>query len=119
MREVSDDPDECFVDSVLAGSTASPDFADAVIAHRIVEAMYASAARDGASRDRRTWLSRVVVELTAEQTHSLRLAVLRGDTPTKWSPSKSDDMPGALSPRGVATATRSSRSRRGCPRLRR
>lgn len=49
MREVSDNPDECFVLSVLGGRKASPDFADAVQAHLIIEAMYASAAQDGAA----------------------------------------------------------------------
>jgi predicted dehydrogenase len=49
MRHVSDNPDECFVRSVLTGSPAAPDFADAVEAHMIIAAMYASAAQDGAS----------------------------------------------------------------------
>jgi predicted dehydrogenase len=43
-----ENPDGEFVRSVLAGTAASPDFDDAVEAHRIVDAMYRSAAADGA-----------------------------------------------------------------------
>ena len=39
------------------------------------------------------WL---VVELTAEQTHPVRLAVLRADTPTKEVRFAEDDWPGAV-----------------------
>ena len=49
MRDGSENPDGEFVRSVLAGTPATPDFAEAVKAHRIVDAMYASAAQDGAS----------------------------------------------------------------------
>ena len=45
----SENPDGEFVRSVVAGTPASPDFADAVKAHRIVEAMYRSAETGGAS----------------------------------------------------------------------
>ncbi len=48
-REGSDNPDECFVRAVLAGSPATPDFDQAVEAHRIIEAMYTSAAGNGRS----------------------------------------------------------------------
>jgi predicted dehydrogenase len=49
MRDGSENPDGEFVSAVLAGTRATPEFADAVQAHRIVEAMYSSARRDGAS----------------------------------------------------------------------
>ncbi|MGZ4792536.1 MAG: Gfo/Idh/MocA family protein [Ilumatobacteraceae bacterium] len=49
IRDGSDNPDECFVRAVLAGTQAAPDFADAVKAHRIIDAMYTSAAQDGQS----------------------------------------------------------------------
>jgi predicted dehydrogenase len=42
-------PDREFVTAALAGTSATPDFADAVKAHRIVDAIYASAAAGGAS----------------------------------------------------------------------
>ena len=48
MRDVSDNPDECFVRAALAQAPATPDFADAVHAHAIIAAMYESAAQDGA-----------------------------------------------------------------------
>ena len=48
IREGMENPDGEFVRSVLAGTPASPDFDDAVEAHRIVDAMYRSAAADGA-----------------------------------------------------------------------
>jgi GNAT superfamily N-acetyltransferase len=38
----------------------------------------------------------VVVELTADETHPLRLAVLRGDTPTKGTAFAEDLMPGTF-----------------------
>ncbi len=38
-----------FVRAVLAGTPATPDFAEAVKAHRIIDAMYASAANGGDS----------------------------------------------------------------------
>ena len=49
LRVGSENPDAQFVEAVLAGGPATPDFADAVQAHRIIEAMYASARRDGDS----------------------------------------------------------------------
>jgi predicted dehydrogenase len=49
LRDGSDNPDECFVRAVLDGTTARPGFDDAVAAHRIIEAMYTSAAADGDS----------------------------------------------------------------------
>jgi UDP-N-acetyl-2-amino-2-deoxyglucuronate dehydrogenase len=45
----SENPDGAFVGSSLAGTPATPDFAEAVKAHRIVDAMYASSVRGGAS----------------------------------------------------------------------
>ncbi|MEP7115043.1 MAG: Gfo/Idh/MocA family oxidoreductase [Ilumatobacteraceae bacterium] len=42
-------PDGELVRAVLAGTAASPDFSDALQAHRVIDAMYASAAADGAS----------------------------------------------------------------------
>lgn len=44
-----ENPDGEFVRAALAGSAATPDFADALQAHLIIDAMYASAAADGAS----------------------------------------------------------------------
>ena len=49
MRDGSENPDGEFVRSALAGTPATPDFAEAVKAHRIIDAMYASAAQNGAS----------------------------------------------------------------------
>ena len=49
MRDGAENPDGEFIRSVVAGTPATPDFGDAVKAHRIVEAMYTSAASDGAS----------------------------------------------------------------------
>ena len=48
------------------------------------------------------WL---VVELTAEQTHPVRLAVLRADTPTKEVRFAEDDWPGAVHLGAVDPAT--------------
>jgi len=49
IRDGSDNPDAEFIRSVTEGTPASPDFADAVKAHRIVDAMYRSAEGGGAS----------------------------------------------------------------------
>jgi predicted dehydrogenase len=49
IREGLENPDGDFVRAVQAGSPASPDFGEAVKAHRIVDAIYESAAADGAS----------------------------------------------------------------------
>jgi predicted dehydrogenase len=49
IREGSENPDGEFVRSALAGTPATPDFVEAVKAHRIVDAMYTSAAANGAS----------------------------------------------------------------------
>jgi predicted dehydrogenase len=51
IRVGSENPDADFIRSVLAESPATPDFADAVRAHRIIEAMYDSARTDGAPVD--------------------------------------------------------------------
>ena len=47
MRDGSDNPDGEFVRAVLEGRDATPDLHTAVHAHRIVDAMYASAAQGG------------------------------------------------------------------------
>jgi predicted dehydrogenase len=47
MRDTPENPDESFVRAVLDGRQARPDFAEAVEAHRVVEAMYRSAAGGG------------------------------------------------------------------------
>ena len=49
LRKGSENPDGQFIAAVLGGTPASPDFADAVEAHRVITAMYDSAARDGVS----------------------------------------------------------------------
>jgi predicted dehydrogenase len=49
MRDGSNNPDGEFVRAVLEGRAASPDLHTAVKAHRLVDAMYESAAADGAS----------------------------------------------------------------------
>jgi predicted dehydrogenase len=49
MRDGSANPDGEFVRAALAGEPASPDLHTAVHAHRVVDAMYASAATDGAT----------------------------------------------------------------------
>jgi predicted dehydrogenase len=48
LRDGSENPDAQFIDAVVGGNRATPDFADAVKAHRIIDAMYTSARRDGA-----------------------------------------------------------------------
>jgi predicted dehydrogenase len=49
IRDGGENPDGEFVRAVKAGTPAYPDFADAVEAHRIVQAMYESATSNGAS----------------------------------------------------------------------
>jgi predicted dehydrogenase len=49
MRDGAENPDGQFVRAVVAGTPATPDFADAVKAHRVVDAMYRSALSDGAT----------------------------------------------------------------------
>ena len=49
IRDGSENPDGEFVRAASAGTPATPDFTDAVKAHRIVAAMYASAAANGDS----------------------------------------------------------------------
>jgi predicted dehydrogenase len=49
MRDGPDNPDGAFIAAILDGSSAHPDFDVAVGAHRVVDAMYASAAADGAT----------------------------------------------------------------------
>ena len=49
MRDGQANPDGEFVRAVQLGQPASPDLATAVAAHRVVEAMYGSAAEDGTS----------------------------------------------------------------------
>jgi len=51
MRDGTDNPDGEFVRAILEGRAATPDLHTAVHAHRIVDAMYASAAADGAPID--------------------------------------------------------------------
>lgn len=48
MRDGTDNPDGEFVRAILEGRPAAPDLHTAVAAHRIVDAMYASAAAGGA-----------------------------------------------------------------------
>jgi predicted dehydrogenase len=48
IRDGSDNPDGEFVRAVLEGRAATPDLHTAVAAHRVVDAMYASAAAGGA-----------------------------------------------------------------------
>lgn len=80
-------PDGAFVDALAAGTPAWPDFGVALRSHEIVDAMYRSAAAGGrlirmAPTAGVTGGLRVV-ELAAEETHPVRLAVLRANTPTK------------------------------------
>jgi predicted dehydrogenase len=49
MRDGSNNPDGEFIRVVLEGRSATPDLHTAVHAHRVVDAMYESAANDGAS----------------------------------------------------------------------
>ena len=51
MREGSDNPDAEFIRAIQEGRAATPDLFTAVRAHQIVDAMYASAAADGAALD--------------------------------------------------------------------
>ncbi len=49
MRDGTDNPDGEFIRAIVEGRQASPDLHTAVAAHRIVDAMYASAAAGGSS----------------------------------------------------------------------
>jgi predicted dehydrogenase len=49
MRDGDGNPDGEFVRCVIAGVPATPDFGDAVEAHRLIDAMYRSAAADGST----------------------------------------------------------------------
>jgi predicted dehydrogenase len=49
MRDGSDNPDRAFVEAIQERTPAYPDLAVAVAAHRVVDAMYASAAAGGAT----------------------------------------------------------------------
>jgi len=49
MRDGGENPDGEFVRCVINGIAVTPDFADAVEAHRIIDAMYRSAANDGST----------------------------------------------------------------------
>ena len=49
LRGGLENPDGEFVRAVVAGTAATPDFGEAVQAHRIIDAMYASAASGGTS----------------------------------------------------------------------
>jgi predicted dehydrogenase len=49
MRDGPDNPDGAFVAAIIEGTKAHPDLDVAVAAHRVVDAMYASAAVDGAT----------------------------------------------------------------------
>jgi len=49
LREGGENPDGEFVRCAAAGISATPDFADAVEEHRLIDAMYRSAADDGHS----------------------------------------------------------------------
>jgi len=49
MRDGGENPDGEFVRCATAGIPATPDFADAVEAHRLIDAMYRSAAENGRS----------------------------------------------------------------------
>lgn len=51
MRDGSDNPDGEFIRAIQEGRAATPDLFTAVRAHQIVDAMYASAAADGAAID--------------------------------------------------------------------
>jgi predicted dehydrogenase len=51
MRDGTDNPDGEFVRAILEGRASTPDLHTAVQAHRIVDAMYASAAADGTPID--------------------------------------------------------------------
>ncbi|MFI0524986.1 MAG: Gfo/Idh/MocA family protein [Ilumatobacteraceae bacterium] len=51
MRDGSDNPDGEFIRAIVDGRAATPDLFTAVEAHRIVDAIYASAAADGRALD--------------------------------------------------------------------
>ncbi len=104
LHDGTDNPDGAFIDAVATGEPAWPDFAVALRAHELVDAMYRSAAAGGelvrlALRNRpdhgRVQLGDLrIVELTPEETHPVRLAVLRADTPTKEVAFPEDTWPG-------------------------
>ena len=49
MRDGDENPDGAFIRCVIDGVAATPDFGDAVEAHRLIDAMYRSAAADGST----------------------------------------------------------------------
>jgi predicted dehydrogenase len=49
MRDSSDNPDGAFIEAIHERTAAHPDLTVAVAAHRVVDAMYASAAAGGAT----------------------------------------------------------------------
>ncbi len=87
-------PDVVFIIAALARQPAFPDFAVAVDAHRVADAMYRSAHGNGkpmvVARPRPTV---EIVSLTASETHGVRLRVLRADTPSTDPRYAQDDLP--------------------------
>ncbi len=76
-------PDAAFIAAATAGQPAFPDFAVAVDAHRVADAMYRSAHAGSqpvvVARPRPTV---EIVSLAAAETHDVRMRVLRADTPS-------------------------------------
>lgn len=72
--------DADFVRAAAAGAPAWPDFAVAIEAHRLVDAIYRSADQGGTPVDLGPGAGWQVVEIDAEQTHPLRRTVLRDGT---------------------------------------
>lgn len=94
MLACDPNPDVAFITAALAGQPAFPDFAVAVEAHRVADAMYRSAKYDSqhvvVARARHTI---EIVVLTAPQTHGVRQRVLRADTPSADPRYAQDDLP--------------------------
>ncbi len=83
-------PDVAFITAARSGGSAFPDFAVAVAAHRVADAIYRSAAAGGQPTQPGSTVD--VVELSASETHEVRLRVLRAGTPSADPHYAQDDL---------------------------
>ncbi|MCU1391935.1 MAG: hypothetical protein JWM34_363 [Ilumatobacteraceae bacterium] len=85
-------PDGEFIRAAVAGRPSWPNFATAAAAHRIVEAMYASAREHGSSQPVPA-APLEVVQIASTETIPLRRAVLRRNDPNASARFPEDDLP--------------------------
>jgi predicted dehydrogenase/GNAT superfamily N-acetyltransferase len=102
LTGVSSNPDREFVLAASADLPAFPDFQTALQAHRVVDAIYRSAAADSmpftvANADKPSVAPTVdIVEIPTRATTALRMRVLRRGTPSQDSHYAQDDAPGTV-----------------------